>query len=96
MGRYINRGASEIEQLQQERRKGRPPVKREEALLQRADAEEKEFKTGFWLPDLSQDDVLKVLKTWKGEWAGLGAMKFIRLTQDGGRHASSFPPKGLS
>lgn len=96
IARYINRSVPEIEQLQSERRKGRPPSKREEALIQRTELEDKEFKTGFWLPDLSQDDVLRTLQLWKGEWAGLGAMKFIRLTSDGGRHASSFPPKGMS
>lgn len=94
--RYINRGASEIEQLQSERRKGRPPGKREEALIQRTEAEDKELKTGFWAPDITQDDVVKRLKVWKGDWAGLGAMKFIRLTQDGTKHPSSFPPKALS
>lgn len=96
MHSYINRSAPEIEQLQSERRKGRPPSKREEALIQRTDAEDKEFKTGFWIPDLAQEDVLNVLKAWKGEWGGLGAMKFVRMTKDGGKQPSSFPPKGLS
>lgn len=48
------------------------------------------------MPDLTQDDVLKALEQWKGDWAGLGAMKFIRLTKDGKKQPSSFPPKGLS
>jgi translation machinery-associated protein 16 len=94
--RFINRSVPEIEQLQSERRKGRPPSKREEALLQRTDAENKEFKTGFWMPDLSQEDVVKALSKWNENWSGLSSMKFIRLTKDGGKQASSFPPKGLS
>ncbi|KAL4921817.1 translation machinery-associated protein 16 [Aspergillus aurantiobrunneus] len=96
VARYINRSVPEIEQLQSERRKGRPPSKREEALLQRTETENKEFNTGFWMPDLSQEDVVSALVKWNGNWSGLSAMKFIRLTKDGGKQTSTFPPKGLS
>lgn len=94
--RCINRDADELAQLQQERRKGRPPTRREEALKQRTQTEEKEFKTGFWMPDLSDKDVLLALKNWNGEWSGLSPMTFVRLTQDGVKQTSSFPPKGMS
>ncbi|OJJ79709.1 translation machinery-associated protein 16 [Aspergillus glaucus CBS 516.65] len=94
--RHINRDVPEIEQLQHERRKGRPPSKREEALLQRTDTENKELKTGFWMPDLSNEDVVKVLPRWNQVWSSLSAMKFIRFTHDGGKQPSTFPPKGLS
>lgn len=94
--RCIHRDADELAQLQQERRKGRPPTRREEALKQRTQTEEKEFKTGFWMPDLSDKDVLLALKHWNGEWSGLSAMKFVRLTQNGVKQTSGFPPKGMS
>ncbi|KAJ5111247.1 hypothetical protein N7532_001782 [Penicillium argentinense] len=93
---YINRDLEEIEQLTQERRKGRPPSKREEVLKQRTETEDKEFKTGFWAPDLTEMDVLLALKHWNGEWSGLSTMKFIRLVQGGEKKASTFPPKGMS
>ncbi|RDW86760.1 translation machinery-associated protein 16 [Aspergillus mulundensis] len=96
VARYINRSVPEIEQLQSERRKGRPPSKREEALLQRTEAENKEFKTGFWMPDLTEEDVVSALVRWNGNWSGLSPLKFIRLTKEGGKQASTFPPKGLS
>lgn len=94
--RYINRSVPEIEQLQSERRKGRPPSKREEALLQRTDVESREFKTGFWMPDISQQDVIKKLASWNGDWSGLSTMTFIRLTKEGEKQPSVFPPKGMS
>lgn len=94
--RYINRDAAEIEQLKQERRKGRPPSRREEALKQRTDTEEKEFKTGFWMPNFGDDDVLASLKRWNGQWSGLSSLKFVRFTTDGGKQTSGFPPKGMS
>lgn len=96
VNKFINRSVPEIEQLRQERRKGRPPSKREEALSQRTDMENKEFKTGFWAPDLTQEEVLKNLALWNGDWSSLSRIKFIRLTTDGTKHPSNFPPKGLS
>ncbi|CEJ57063.1 hypothetical protein PMG11_05771 [Penicillium brasilianum] len=92
----IHRDQEEIAQLKSERRKGRPPTRREELLLQRTETEEKEFKTGFWLPDMGDADVLHALKHWNGHWAGLSSVKFIRITQEGVKQASNFPPKGMS
>ena len=94
--RCISRDEEELAQLQQERRKGRPPIRREEALTQRTQTEEKEFKTGFWMPDMSDEDVLVALKAWNGKWSGLSPLKFIRLTQAGVKQSSSFPPKSIS
>ncbi|OQD77305.1 hypothetical protein PENDEC_c003G02697 [Penicillium decumbens] len=94
--KYINRDEEEMAQLQQERRKGRPPTRREEALTQRTQTEEKEFKTGFWMPDLSDADVLIAVKHWNRQWSGLSPLKFIRLTQEGTKQTSSFPPKSIS
>ncbi|KAL1968208.1 hypothetical protein VTN77DRAFT_2043 [Rasamsonia byssochlamydoides] len=94
--RYIHRSDSELEQLRQERRKGRPPSKREDLLAQRIAEEEKEFKAGFWMPDLTDDDVRIRLTAWNGDWSSLSTIKFIRLSQDGDKRTSSFPPKGLS
>ncbi|PYH98255.1 translation machinery-associated protein [Aspergillus ellipticus CBS 707.79] len=96
VARYINRSVPEIEQLQSERRKGRPPTKREEALVERTDVENKEFKTGFWMPDFSDRSVILSLGSWNGDWSGLSTMKFIRITKDGGKQVSAFPPKGMS
>lgn len=94
--RCIHRDQEEIVQLKSERRKGRPPTRREELLSQRTETEEKEFKTGFWLPDMGDADVLHALKHWNGIWAGLSSVKFIRITQEGAKQASTFPPKGMS
>ncbi|OXV11173.1 hypothetical protein Egran_01070 [Elaphomyces granulatus] len=94
--KYIHRDASDIEQLQRERRKGRPPSKREEAIGQRTVGEEKEFMTGFWMPDLIQDEVRTKLLAWNGIWSSLSTIKFIRFTRDGAMRPSTFPPTGLS
>lgn len=41
--------------------------------------DEKEYKAGFWMPDLTQEDVRTFLLAWNGDWSSLSAMKFIRL-----------------
>lgn len=94
--RYISRFQPEIEQEQSERRKGRPPTKREETLTQKLDSEEREFSSGFWMPDLETEEQVKKLNMWNGEWAGMSNLQYIRLTKEGVKQPSIFPPKGLS
>ncbi|EEP81329.1 predicted protein [Uncinocarpus reesii 1704] len=94
--RYLARYTPELTQLRQERRKGRPPSKREETLTQREEAEAKEFSTGFWIPDLGSQDNLRRLKGWNGDWSALTNVDFVRLSSDGKKLKSTFPPRGLS
>jgi len=79
-----------------ERRPGRPPTKTEEQISQRIDAEEKEFKAGFWAPDLRDEEVRKMLERWGRQWAGLNTLKFVRVVKGGTIKPSIFPPKGMS
>lgn len=48
------------------------------------------------MPDISQREVIQKLASWNGDWSGLSTMKFIRLTKDGEKQSSVFPPKGMS
>lgn len=92
----MHRSDDEIQELQEERRKGRPPSKREESLKQRTITEEKEYRSGFWMPDITQDEVRQQLRLWNGEWSSLSALKFIRFLEGGVKQPSTFPPKGMS
>ena len=58
--------------------------------------EDKEFLSGFWMPDMSQQENLKKLKAWNGNWSSMSTLEFLRLTRDGVKQQSIFPPKGLS
>jgi translation machinery-associated protein 16 len=58
--------------------------------------EDREYSAGFWLPDLEDEDNLNLLRGWNGEWSSLSRLKYIRLTRNGVRKESSFPPKGES
>jgi translation machinery-associated protein 16 len=58
--------------------------------------EVREFESGYWIPDLSNQENLEKLKNWNGEWVGMNVMKFVRVTKAGEIRSSSFPPKGNS
>ncbi|KAI5296197.1 hypothetical protein KEM52_005217 [Ascosphaera acerosa] len=94
--RYLARVDEEISTLTREQRKNRPPPKRLLDLQETRAAELKEFETGFWVPDLTDETSARRLKAWNGEWSALSAIKFARLLKAGGRKESSFPPRGLS
>lgn len=83
-------------EAKQQRRPGRPPTKIEEQLQQRKDAEEREFRAGFWVPELRNDESRSKVERWAGEWAGLNNLAFVRVVQSGAIKPSSFPPKGMS
>ncbi|CAI6338492.1 unnamed protein product [Periconia digitata] len=93
---YLGRDDEVLSTLQSERRSGRPPSTRETLLKQNRVSEEGEYSSGFWVPDLENEDTLMKLKEWDGTWPGLATMKFVRVSRDGVKKESCFPPKGLS
>ncbi|KAL8841340.1 MAG: hypothetical protein Q9170_000971 [Blastenia crenularia] len=93
---YLSRSSSELSTLQSARRPGRPTSTREDMLRQRTETEAKEYVSGYWIPDMEDLDTLEKLRAWNEEWTSLNTLKFVRITQQGVRHASSFPPKGKS
>jgi len=59
-------------------------------------AEEREYDSGFWLPDMQDEANLRILRNWNGEWTSLNTLKYVRISRDGAIRLSKFPPKGLS
>lgn len=93
---YIARDDEELEVLKAQRRPGRPPSTQEDRLRHRVENDEAEYRSGFWIPDVRDEDVRVKLSRWSGEWSALNTLKFIRIASGGGIKPSSFPPKGLS
>ncbi|KAK3698302.1 translation machinery-associated protein 16 [Vermiconidia calcicola] len=93
---YIARNVEELEVLKAERRSGRPASTRQTLLEQQRTLEEREYESGFWLPDLQDEQTLQRLDSWKGDWVGLGVMKFVRVEKGGLVKDSQFPPRGAS
>jgi translation machinery-associated protein 16 len=93
---YLGRDDEELLKLKAERRAGRPASTRQTLLEQARATEQGEYASGFWVPDLEDVDNLKTLKEWPGKWSGLATLKFARISKEGVKKESSFPPKGMS
>lgn len=93
---YIARNDDELAQLKAERRAGRPASNRQTLLEQQRHLEESEYTSGFWVPNLQDDETLMNLEAWEGNWAGLGNLRYIRIDGAGNVHESQFPPRGAS
>jgi translation machinery-associated protein 16 len=93
---FLGRDDEELATLMAERRSGRPPSTRETLLKQNQAVEQGEYASGFWVPELQDAENLERLKKWNGQWSGLPTLQFARISKDGVRRESSFPPKGLS
>jgi translation machinery-associated protein 16 len=94
--RYIARDEEEVATLRAQRRPGRPSSNLEDHLKNRIEAEGKEFKSGFWIPDIRDDEGVMKLRAWNRDWSSLNTLKFARIGREGGMRTSTFPPKGLS
>ena len=80
---YLRRNDGVLAALKRERRAGRPASAKEVSIEARKNAEEKEYATGFWLPDVSDAGTLKSLKMWDGNWVSSNTISFIRFCKDG-------------
>ncbi len=93
---YLGRDDEELAKLKAERRPGRPPSTRQALLEQNQSIEQGEYASGFWVPDLEDSENLKKLKEWNGQWSNLATIKFARISKEGLKVESRFPPKGMS
>lgn len=93
---HLSRHTPELSELRAARRAGRPPSNREMLLSQAIEKEEREYVSGYWVPDFSNESNLLKLQMWDGKWGSLATVKFVRITREGVRLESSFPPKGMS
>jgi translation machinery-associated protein 16 len=93
---HLARNDEEIDLLKAERRPGRPASNRQTMLEDLKKTEEREYDSGFWLPNLQDEETLVKLDQWKGDWIGLGIMRFVRIDRAGVAKESQFPPRGAS
>ncbi|KAK3073286.1 translation machinery-associated protein 16 [Teratosphaeriaceae sp. CCFEE 6253] len=93
---YLARNENQLAQLKAERRPGRPASTALTLLEQESKVEGKEYESGFWLPNLSDEETLTRLDGWKGDWIGLANLRFVRVDGEGMVKESQFPPRGAS
>ncbi|TVY35646.1 Translation machinery-associated protein [Lachnellula subtilissima] len=93
---FVHQYDEEFNALKKERRAGRPPSTREDLLKIKIAADEKEYETGFYLPDLTDADNTVFLERWDGDWSYLSTLKWVRISSSGLVQPAKFPPKGES
>lgn len=93
---FLARHDEDLEVLKAERRSGRPASTRQTLLEQQRAMEGKEYESGFWMPNLGDEETIVKLDAWKGGWVDLGVMRFVRVVNGGEVKESSFPPRGAS
>lgn len=93
---WIARQQEEMETESAAQRPGRPKSKALADIHDQIDSEEREYKIGFWFPDVRDEDSLGRLRQYKGSWGGLNNLTFVRAYSGGDIKPSSFPPKALS
>jgi len=89
---YLTHMDEEINQLQSERRAGRPATTRQQVLELAKDAEKKEFASGLWMPNLQDEQTLVKLDAWQYDWISLSNMGFVRVDSEGAVKEAQFPP----
>jgi Translation machinery-associated protein 16 len=66
----------------------------ESKALEKQKMATREYASGFWCPDLRREKVREYLNEWRGDWAGLNTLMFVRVDATGNVKDSSFPPRG--
>ncbi|KAI1000155.1 hypothetical protein K3495_g8045 [Podosphaera aphanis] len=91
---YVGKYNEELDLLKKERRPGRPASTREDLLRMKIAVDEKEYRDGFYLPDLTDETNIVCLDRWEGAWSYLATLKWVRISENGQTQTSKFPPKG--
>lgn len=52
--------------------------------------------TGFWTPDIGDEENVGRLRAWNGDWSSLSTVSFCRVSRGGEKKESRFPPMGMS
>ncbi|KZZ94241.1 hypothetical protein AAL_05208 [Moelleriella libera RCEF 2490] len=94
--RFVHQHDEEFDGLKKARRKGRPASTKEDLLKLKIAALEAEYKRGFVLPDLMSAEKARLLEDWKGEWAYLATLSWIKISSAGQVRPAEFPSKGIS
>jgi translation machinery-associated protein 16 len=96
IAKYLRREDEALAALKAERRPGRPKSTKQTLLEQQQDQEQKEYESGFWMPDMQSEATLTKLRNWKGEWIALSPLGYVRVDKAGNKKESAFPPKGAA
>ncbi|KAK4242867.1 translation machinery-associated protein 16 [Achaetomium macrosporum] len=92
---FVRQHDGEYEEAKKARRPGRPPSTREDLLKMKIFALEKEYRDGFYMPDLSTETNVQLLSRFEGSWSYLTNLAWVKISASGTVKPSSFPPQSL-
>ncbi|KAK4157689.1 translation machinery-associated protein 16 [Chaetomidium leptoderma] len=92
---FVHQYDEEYDEIKKARRAGRPASTREDLLRMKVTALEKEYRDGFYLPDLTTEANALVLSRFEGSWPYLANLAWVKISAAGNVKPSSFPPQGL-
>ncbi|TQS36183.1 hypothetical protein Golomagni_03372 [Golovinomyces magnicellulatus] len=89
---FLNQHIEELSLLKKQRRPGRPPSTREDLVRMKVARDDKEYRDGFYMPDLTDENNVTYFSLWEGNWSYLSTLKWVRVSSDGNVQMSRFPP----
>ncbi|KAL6870517.1 translation machinery-associated protein 16 [Trichoderma novae-zelandiae] len=92
---YVHQYDEEYDAVRKTRRAGRPSSTKEDLLKIKMAALEKEYSTGFLIPDITSAESVKLLDAWEGSWAYLTSLPWIKVTDAGNVRKSELPSKAI-
>ncbi|KAL1836350.1 hypothetical protein VTJ49DRAFT_5260 [Mycothermus thermophilus] len=92
---FVHQYDEEYDEVKKQRRPGRPASSKEDLLRMKIEALEKEYRDGFYLPDLTSETNVKLLSQFEGSWPYLTNISWVKISASGTVKPSSFPPQGL-
>ncbi|KAK4131464.1 hypothetical protein BT67DRAFT_156224 [Trichocladium antarcticum] len=92
---YVHQYDEEYEAEKKTRRAGRPSSTKEDLLKMKITALEKEYRDGFYMPDLSTEQNIGMVNRFDGSWTFLNSLAWVKISEAGVVKPSSFPPQGL-
>lgn len=79
---YICRNDEELEEMEKERRPGRPMTNKHQIKLEKRKHDQHIFETGFKCPDLTDIQTVSRLRNWNGTSGSVSSWKWTLVTKD--------------
>ncbi|KAK3321649.1 translation machinery-associated protein 16 [Apodospora peruviana] len=89
---FVHQYDEEYAEVRSTRRQGRPASTREDLLKMKVEALEKEYRDGFFLPDLTSEKNVQLLDRWDREWSYLPNLAWVKISATGNIKPAKFPP----
>lgn len=77
---YLDRHSQEIQELETQKRPGRPTPAKLAQIREVINKERLEYENGMEIPDLMNETNVQLLRDWEGDRQALPLFRFIRIS----------------